>query len=135
MGKRLGLLALVMAAATALGACTFARSAFESKAGDAGSELAAAAQTIRFVHQGKLTAAYARAAFVNYQSALEGLDSELPESDGAPAKGMVDRLIDLYRKAFPAVEQPCLSAGCDWQQQVSRMDQASQALLKAGGEQ
>jgi hypothetical protein len=45
------------------------------------------------------------------------------------------RLIDLYRKAYPAVAQPCLSSGCDWQQQVSRLDQASQALLKAGGEQ
>src|SRR5919108_312576 len=135
MRKRLSLLAVLLACIGGLAACSFTRSAFETKAGDAGAEFAAAARTIQFVHQGKLTAAYARASFVNYQSALEGLDSELPQSDGAPGKGKLDRLVDLYRKAYPAVEQPCLSAGCDWQQQVSRIDQASHALLKAGGEQ
>ena len=135
MRKRLSLLAVLLVCIGGLAACTFTRSAFQTKAGDAGSEFAAAAQTIRFVHQGKLTAAYARATFVNYQSALEGLDGELPQADGAPGKGTVDRLIDLYRNAYPAVEQPCLASGCEWQQQVSRIDQASRALLKAGGEQ
>src|SRR5690349_24982844 len=70
------LLALALALALIVGAgCALAQSAFARTAGNAGAAFAAAAVTLRFAHEGKLTAAYARASFVNYRAELDGLDA------------------------------------------------------------
>jgi hypothetical protein len=132
------LLVLALALALIVGAgCALAQSAFARTAGNAGAAFAAAAVTLRFAHEGKLTAAYARASFVNYRAELDGLDAQLPTQDGAPDARTLRRLLDLARPALRAVDAPCLDtrvdAGCDWRGQVAAMQRASAALLKAGG--
>ena len=86
------------------------------------------------MHQGKVTAAYARAAFANYQSELSGLDQQLPSQTGAPDAASVQHLLRLYKPAMQAINQPCLDASCDWRSQLASLMQASEAFLKAGGQ-
>jgi hypothetical protein len=86
-------------------------------------ELSAAARTLEALHRDRLTPQFARGAFVNYREQLAALD-------GAPLTGEPRR---LWLAARPAVEAPCLDAGCDWRAQVSAMDAAAEALRRAGG--
>jgi len=130
--------AFLLALALIAGAgCALAQSGFARAAGNAGAAFAAAAVTLRFAHEGKLTAAYARASFVNYRAELDGLDTRLPTQDGAPDARTLRLLLDLSGPALRAVDAPCVDAGvdasCDWQAQVAAMQRASAALLKAGG--
>jgi hypothetical protein len=125
---------ILLALALIAGAgCALAQSAFARTAGNAGAAFAAAAVTLRFAHEGKLTAAYARASFVNYRAELDGLDARLPTQDGAPDARTLRRLLDLARPALRVVDAPCLDTRCAWQAQVAAMRRASAALLKAGG--
>lgn len=128
------MVALLLALALIAGAgCALAQSGFARTAGNAGAAFAAAAVTLRFAHEGKLTAAYARASFVNYRAELDGLDARLPAQDGAPDAHTLRGLLDLARLALRVVDAPCLDTRCDWQAQVAAMRRASAALLKAGG--
>jgi hypothetical protein len=132
------MVALLLTLALIAGAgCALAQSGFARTAGNAGAAFAAAAVTLRFAHEGKLTAAYARASFVNYRAELDGLDAQLPAQDGAPDARTLRRLLDVADPALRAVDAPCLDAGvdagCDWRGQVTAMQRASAALLKAGG--
>jgi hypothetical protein len=113
--------------------CSVTQSPFDRMAGNAGSAFAAASTTLRYAHTGKVPVAYARSAFVNYQSELDGLDQQLPTQQGAPDSATVQRLLDLYRPAWQAVQSPCLESGCDWRSQVAALDAASQAFVQAGG--
>jgi hypothetical protein len=78
------------------------RSAFVRTAGDTGSAFAAAATTLAYVHQNRLTAAYGAASFVNFQSELEGVGQQLPSLQGAADARTVHRLLALYTPAAVA---------------------------------
>lgn len=116
-----------------LTSCQFTQSAFAKTTGDAGAAFAAAATTLTYAHQGKITYAYAASSFVNYRNELNGLDQQLPSQNGAPDRGTVQHLIDLYRPAIRVVDSPCLSESCDWRTQVAVLNRASEAFLRAGG--
>src|SRR5438876_6164996 len=78
----IGLLLLVLVEMTT--GCQLSQPAFTRTAGNAGSAFAAAATTLSYAHEGKITYAYASSSFVNYQSELDGLDQTLPSLQGAP---------------------------------------------------
>jgi hypothetical protein len=62
--------------------CQFKQSAFALTASNAGSTFAAAALTLRYTHEGKVTPAYASSSFMNYQSELQNVDQQLPTQQG-----------------------------------------------------
>ncbi len=113
--------------------CAFQQSAFQKVAGNAGSEFAAAATTLSYAHEGKITSAYAASSFVNYQSQLDGLDQTLPSQQGAPDTHTVQHLLALYKPAVQVIDHPCLDASCSWRVQVDTLNRASKAFLEAGG--
>jgi hypothetical protein len=125
------LLCASLALCLAFSGCAATQSDFTRQTASAGGELAAAALTLAAAHQGRLTFAYARGSFVNYQSQLDGLDAQLPGLQGAPDRAMVRHLLDLYAPAMRAVEQPCLDTACDWRAQVGALNRASAAFLQA----
>ncbi|HET9922209.1 MAG TPA: hypothetical protein VFQ30_20430 [Ktedonobacteraceae bacterium] len=114
--------------------CQFTQSPFVITVGNAGAEFAAASTTLTYVHTNKISIQYAQASFMNYQSQLSGLDQQLPSQQGAPDKRTLEHLLALYRPAMRAVNHPCLAEGCNWRAQVTLLDRASQAFLKAGGQ-
>ncbi|HJT58214.1 MAG TPA: hypothetical protein VJ761_17045 [Ktedonobacteraceae bacterium] len=131
--RNCGICCLLFILLLALPACQFTQSSFAKTTGDAGAAFAAAATTLAYAHQGKITYAYAASSFVNYRSELKGLDQQLPSQNGAPDRSMVQRLIDLYRPAIRAIDAPCLSEACDWHTQIDALNRASEAFLQAGG--
>ncbi len=124
---------IVMTSLLLLTGCQLAQPAFARVAGDAGSTFAAAAITMKYVHTGKILPAYASSSFDNYQSQLSGLDQQLPTLQGAPDRRSVSQLLALYTSAMQAINHPCIAASCDWRAQLSALDRASQAFLKASG--
>jgi len=113
--------------------CEFTQSAFARVTRETGAELAAAATTLQYAHEGQLTDSYAQAAFEGYASALEGADREIITAEGAPSQELARRLAGLSRKAEAVAEQPCLTDSCDWEGQVTLLRQASAELVKASG--
>ncbi len=128
--RRLGWLAAI-AALPLLSGCGVTRTQFQNTAGGAGGELAAAATTLQYVHEGRLNRAYASSAFASYRDALLITEKQLPSVPGAPDRATIEQLLKLYRPAYRAVEQPCLEDSCDWPGQVDALRQASEALGKA----
>ena len=113
--------------------CQLAQSSFARTANNAGAAFAAASLTLSYVHEGKITYTYARSAFMNYQSELQGLDQQLPSQAGAPDMQTIRLLLDVYRPAMQVINQPCLDASCNWRSQLASLDRASKIFLKAGG--
>jgi len=107
------------------------KSAFATRADEAGGEFAAAAFTLQAAHEGKLTSAYANATFVNYASFVRNLDQDLTKASGAPDAATLSQLVVLSRQAQEAVTQPCLADSCNWQQQVVVLRETSKALRSA----
>ena len=128
--RQLGLLAAI-AALPVLTGCTVTKTQFQNTAGGAGGELAAAATTLEYVHEGRLNRAYASSAFASYRDALLITEKQLPTVPGAPDRATIEELLTLYRPAYRAVEQPCLDDSCDWRAQVEALKKASEALVKA----
>ncbi len=114
--------------------CQLTQSGFARTANNTGAALAAASLTLSDMHQGKVTGAYARSAFANYQSELSGLDQQLPSQKGAPSATSVHQLLGLYQPAMSVINQPCLGTSCDWRSQLTALNRASEAFLKAGGQ-
>lgn len=113
--------------------CAFTQSAFTRMASGVGSAFAAASSTLAQLHHGRLTAAYARSSFVNFQSELQGIDQQLPSQQGAPSPQTIQRLLAVYQPAMRAVNTPCLDTTCDWGNQIAQLDRASHAFLEAAG--
>jgi hypothetical protein len=113
--------------------CQLTQSSFARTANNAGAAFAAASLTLSYVHEGKITYAYARSTFMSYQSELQGLDQQIPSQAGAADMQTVRLLLDTYRSAMQVVNQPCLDASCNWRPQLASLDRASKAFLKAGG--
>jgi len=113
--------------------CQMTQSPFVRVTGETGAELAAAATTLQYAHEGQLTHPYAQAAFEGYASALTGADQEIIAAEGAPSQELARRLADLSREAAAVAEQPCLTASCNWQGQLTLLRQASAELIEAAG--
>ena len=133
MRRRFGIDLLLPVLLMIVAGCQLTQTGFSRMAGDAGAAFAAASTTLQYVHEGKITAAYAASSFVNFQSELSGLDSTLPSQQGAPDKRTLQHLLDLYKQAMPAVSNPCLDSSCNWRAQVEALNRASEAFVKAGG--
>ena len=112
--------------------CQLTQSAFTRTAGNAGSAFAAASTTLTYLHEGKISKAYAASSFVNYASELDGLDQALPTLSGSPDARTLQQLLDLYKPAIQVIHDPCLDASCDWRTQIAALDRASKAFLEAG---
>jgi hypothetical protein len=112
--------------------CQFKQSAFALMASNTGSTFAAAALTLRYLHQDHITTAYARSSFLNYQSRLQNVEQQLPTQENAPDTSIMQGLLKLYRRAMQAINHPCLDSSCHWHAQMIALDRASQAFLKAG---
>jgi hypothetical protein len=124
---------LAILVALAASGCGVGKSGFQRQAGDAGAELAAAARTLRAVHEGQLDVRFARASFVNYRESLSDVEANLSSPQNGPQTANRDHLIQLYRRAQPALQEPCLERDCDWRAQLDALDAASAALIEAGG--
>ncbi|MDP9325993.1 MAG: hypothetical protein M3O87_05595 [Candidatus Dormibacteraeota bacterium] len=114
-----------------LSGCDVTKTQFQNTAGGAGGELAAAATTLQYVHEGRLNRAYASSAFASYRDALLVTEKQLPSVPGAPDAATIAELLKLYRPAYTAVEDPCLDDSCDWRAQVDALKKASEALVNA----
>ena len=123
---------ILLSVMLSLSGCQFTQSAFDRTVGNAGSAFAAASTTLRYFHEGKLLQNYAQTSFQGYQSELDNVDQQLPSQAGAPDTQTVQRLIAVYKPAIQAIDTPCLTASCDWQTQVRRLNAASNAFTKAG---
>jgi len=106
---------------------------FDRTASDTASTLLGAAATLEFVHAGKATVPYGRAAFVEYGSRLDGVADELATLPGAPPRAEAQGLVALVRAATAVVDDPCLDRTCDWQRQQRILESAGRALLAASG--
>ena len=113
-------------------ACQINQPSFSITAGNVGSAFAASEATLQYAHEGKITYAYATSSFVNFQSELSGADQTLAASQGAPGASTMRQLLSLYQQAMRAVNTPCLNDACNWRIQLSALDHASEAFLKAG---
>lgn len=116
-----------------LAGCSATQSDFARTAGNAGSALAAAAATLSDAHQGAITMAYAASSFVNFRSELEGVAGQLAASSGGPGRRATAHFVALIERAWPAIAHPCLEDSCDWRAQVTAIQSASDALVRAGG--
>ncbi len=125
--------AALLAACSALLAACGGQGAFRQEAQRTASELAAAATTLEYVHTGRLPASFGRSSFVAYRDSLRNAGESLSGAQGAPTGERMDRLMRLYARAWAAVQEPCLDAGCGWSEQVRAMKDASAALDEAAG--
>jgi hypothetical protein len=127
------LVAVGLVVALTLSGCKMVRSGFATEAGTAGDELTAAAVTLRYVHEGRITKPYARSAFDNYREVLLNFEPKLRHAKGAPSGAEVNRLVAVYRAAVPVLKAPCLDDGCGWQGQAATLEAAAATLSKASG--
>jgi hypothetical protein len=105
---------------------------FQHSAIDAAGTLAAAAETLSAVQEGRLTEDYARASFVSFAEAVQGVGEELPSMDGAPETGATERLGRELQDIELVLREPCLeSAGCDVSAQIRQLKALSEDLLRA----
>jgi hypothetical protein len=129
---RWGLLVAVLLAGVNVHGCSgqpITQTAFQRAAGDAASVTSAAAQTLHFVHSGRLTVEYGKAAMINFGEQLAGVPDQLMRLDGAPPIAEATGLAALVASAAADVNKPCLTPECDWQAQLARLDQAHAALV------
>jgi hypothetical protein len=128
---QLSRLLAVVVLAIMLSGCQLAKSAFQDEAATVSANFAAAATTLRYLHEGKLTRQYARATFFSYASLTRGADKPLQNAAGAPDPPARARLLALYGPAAEAIKHPCLERACDWRKQVADLEKASGAFRQA----
>jgi uncharacterized lipoprotein YmbA len=68
---------LLAAACLLVGCSGVTQTPFQHRAGEAAGTLAAAAETLSAVQEGRLAEAYARASFVSFAEAFQGVGEEL----------------------------------------------------------
>jgi hypothetical protein len=104
---------------------------FQHSATDAAGTLAAAAETLSAVQEGRLTEGYARASFVSFAATVQGVGEELPSMDGAPETETAERLGRELQDVELLIREPCLeSAGCDASAQIRQLKAVSEDLLQ-----
>jgi hypothetical protein len=116
-----------------ISACSLTQSPFARTVDGAGGTFSAAATTLTYFHQGKLSRAYTISSFAGYESQLNGLDQQLPAQQGASDQTTVRHLLALYKPAMQVVQQPCLENSCDWRGQVTTLERASKTFVEVGG--
>jgi hypothetical protein len=128
----MSLVAGLLAAACLLVGCSgVTQTPFQHRAGEAAGTLAAAAETLRAVQEGRLTEGYARASFVSFAEAVQGVGEELPSMDGAPEIGLTEPLRRELQDVELVLREPCLeTAGCDVSAQIRQLKAVSQDLLR-----
>lgn len=125
-------LMVALALSLALTGCQVAKSAFKDEASTVSANFAAAATTLQYLHEGKLTRQYARATFYSYATVMKGADGSLERASGAPDQPTLNHLLQLYEPAAQAVNDPCLDSQCDWRGQVAALQTAGNAFRQAG---
>lgn len=122
----------LLSTALIVGACSIGtETPFERAAGDAASAYSAAATTLRFAHDDRLSREYSLGSLELYREAVSGVDTELPTLEGAPGSDRVDQLVHAVQAAEPVLEDPCLEVTCDWRSQLQALEQAAQAFEDA----
>lgn len=121
----------LLACTLALAGCVGTESPFEQTVGDASSSYSAAATTIRFVQDGRLTVEYAHTTLDLLKESLDGVEEDLPKLGGRPVGFDLAPLTEAYEQATPVLEAPCLLEGCDWDSQISALDRAFKAFADA----
>jgi hypothetical protein len=124
---------LVAAACLVLVGCgAITKTPFQQTAREAAGTLAAAAETLSAVQEVRLTKGYARASFVSFAEAVQGVGEELPSMAGAPEIGMTERLRRELQDVELVLREPCLeNAGCDVSAQIRQLKAVSQELLRS----
>jgi hypothetical protein len=124
---------LLAAACLLLVACAgMTRTPFQRTASEAAGTLAAAAETLTAVQEGRLTEAYARASFVSFAEAVQGVGEQLPSEDGAPGTGTTEHLGRELQEVERLLQAPCLEGpGCDASAQIRHLKAVSEDLLQA----
>lgn len=104
----------VLLLAGMLSGCQLTKSAFANEVDNVSANFAAAATTLQYLHEGKLTPQFAKAAFFNYAALNQDAETSLKSASGTPDARSLDRLLRLYRPAAQAIAHPCLDTSCDW---------------------
>jgi hypothetical protein len=122
---------LLAAACLLVGCSGVPQTPFQHRAREAAGTLAAAAETLNAVQEGRLTDAYGRASFVSFAEAVQGVSEELPSLDGAPEAATTERLARELQDVELLIREPCLeSAGCDAFAQIRQLKAVSEDLLQ-----
>ena len=131
---RTGLVGGLLAAAclVLVGCSGLTRTPFQRAATEAAGTLAAAAETLTAVQEGRLTEAYARASFVSFAEAVRGVGEQLQSEDGAPWTGTTEHLGRELQEVERLLQAPCLEGrGCDASAQIRQLKAVSQDLVQA----
>lgn len=123
---------LLAAACLVLVGCSgMTQTPFQRTAREAAGTLAAAAETLTAVQEGRLTEGYARASFVSFADAVQGVGEQLPREDGAPGTGTTERLGRELQEVELLLRAPCLqSPGCDASAQIRQLKAVGEDLLQ-----
>jgi hypothetical protein len=122
---------LLAAACLLVGCNGVTQTPFQHRASEAAGTLAAAAETLSAVQEGRVTEGYARASFVSFAEAVQGVGEELPSMDGAPETGTTERLGRELREVELLLQAPCIYiAGCDVSAQIRQLKAVSEDLLR-----
>ena len=126
---------LVAAACLVLVGCSgMTQTPFQRTARAAAGTLAAAAETLTAVQEGRLTQGYARASFVSFAEAVQGVGEQLPSEAGAPVTGTTEHLGRELQEVEPLLQAPCLEGrGCNAPAQIRQLKAVSQDLLRSSG--
>lgn len=131
--RRLLLLGCCLPLLFLLASCQFSRSPFSRTAQNISATFAAAQITLRYLHEGKLTQAYAHTDFASYVRQLQGVPQQLTPAQGGPTRAQITRLLAVYWAAMPAIRHPCFQTSCDWHGQMITLKKAGSAFLEASG--
>jgi hypothetical protein len=125
---------LLAAACLVLVGCSgMTQTPFQRTASEAAGALAAAAETLTAVEEGRLTERYARASFVSFAEAVQGVGERLPSEAGAPGTGTTEHLGRELQEVELLLQAPCLqSPGCDASAQIRQLKAVREDLLQAG---
>ncbi|MEJ7749499.1 MAG: hypothetical protein WKF56_09360 [Candidatus Limnocylindrales bacterium] len=122
-------LAFTLALASVVGGCaSWTETPFVREASDAASTLSAAAELLEASHTERLTGSYVQGAFLDLEESISGLDSELPQLEGRPDDATVKSLADELRTTVSILRMPCLDSSCDWQGQLMKLRDTSDAF-------
>jgi hypothetical protein len=123
---------LAAACLVIVGCSVMTHTPFQRTAREAAGTLAAAAETLTAVQEGRLTEAYARASFVSFAEAVRGVGEQLPSEEGAPRTGTTEHLGRELQEVERLLQAPCLeNPGCDASAQIRQLKAVSEDLLQA----
>jgi hypothetical protein len=122
---------LAAACLVLVGCSAITQTPFQQTAREAAGTLAAAAETLTAVQQGRLNEGYARASFVSFEEAVQEVGERLPNEAGAPDTGTAEHLAHELQEVERLLREPCLqTSGCDVSAQIRQLKAVSQDLLR-----